>query len=74
MNQSELQSILDSRFGGVLKLGKHREDGEACALELLSAVRADDWTDNPEVVRCFDLRPLNDIPVRWIGQWNANVR
>ena len=59
----EFQQILDTKFGGVLHTGSHTPDGDACALELLSAVQRQPWTDDPANVNCFDLRPLNDIPV-----------
>lgn len=59
----KLRAMLDKRFGGVLKSGCHREDGEACALECLSAVLGVSWTDNPKDVATWDLRPLNDIAV-----------
>jgi len=58
-----LKALLDSRFGGVLKAGSHEQDGEACALELLSVARGVEWTDSPVSVRSFDLRRLNDIAV-----------
>lgn len=58
-----IRSLLKKRFGGVLKYGKHPEDGECCVLELASVLRGVKWTDEPMVVRCFDLRPLNDMNV-----------
>ena len=58
-----LRRLVKTRFKGVLKAGKHKEDGEACALECLSVLRGVPWTDDPGAVRSFDLRPLNDLPV-----------
>lgn len=58
-----LRSILKTRFGGLIKAGKHTEDGECCVLELVSVAKGLPWTDDPQAVRSFDLRPLNDIPV-----------
>ena len=57
---TQLQKLLDKRFGGLLASGSHEPDGAACALELLSQARGGDWSDKPSLVRCFDLRPLND--------------
>jgi hypothetical protein len=58
-----LENLLATRFHGVLKIGRHEANGECCALELLSVAQGLEWTDDPEVVRTFDLRPLNDIHV-----------
>jgi len=58
-----LEQLLANRFHGELKAGKHEANGECCALELLSAAREIPWTDSPFSVRCWDLRPLNDIAV-----------
>ena len=59
-----IQELLTSRFEGKLFPGKHRPGSTVCcALELLSVHRGIPWTDSPSAVRCFDLRPLNDIPV-----------
>ena len=46
-----------------LSAGAHQPDGHACALEYLSVARGIPWTDQPETVRCWDIRPINDIPV-----------
>ena len=59
----EFQQILDTRFGGALRTGSHTPDEDACALELLSVVQGQPWTDDPTNLECWDLRPLNDIPV-----------
>ena len=60
-----LQAVLDARFHGVLTQGQHPdpEDSHACALELLSVVQGKPWTDDPETVRTFDVRALNDLEV-----------
>jgi hypothetical protein len=59
-----LEDLLVTRFAGVLRSGYHAPaSGECCALELLSAAQGREWTDDPEVVRTFDLRLINDIPV-----------
>ena len=60
---TNLRELLTTRFGGVLRRGLHAADGEACALELLSAAQGLAWTDSPARTRTFDLRPLNDMPV-----------
>ena len=46
-----------------LSAGAHQPDGHACALEYLSVARGIPWTDQPETVRCWDIRPVNDILV-----------
>ena len=58
-----LRRLVDERFGGVLKRGKHPKNGKCCALECLSVLRGIPWTDDPEELRTFDLRNLNDIYV-----------
>lgn len=58
-----LSDLLGGRFGGVLRAGRHDEDGECCAIELLSAARGLPWTDAPGAVGAWDLRPLNDADV-----------
>src|SRR5262249_16383293 len=63
MAVKELRAILKKRFGGVLRHGSHVENGQACALECVSAPPKIKWTDRPEVVGMPDLRPLNDA--RW---------
>lgn len=75
-----LKSALDKRFGGVLKAGYHRPDGEACLLEADHVLRGDLWSDTPEHLP--DLRWVNDgygrnnqrrteslLPV-WAALWN----
>src|SRR3990167_4079927 len=59
----KLKRFVAERFGGKLMAGKHSEDGEACALECLSAWQGISWTDDPAKTRTFDLRPINDIHV-----------
>ena len=59
----KLNSLINDRFHGHLKAGKHESNGECCALELLSVARDLPWTDDPDTVRCWDLRSLNDIDV-----------
>ncbi len=59
-----LQCLLDKQFGGVLRDSVHPEgSGRANAMELLSVFRGIPWTASPEEVHCFDLSPLNKIPV-----------
>ena len=61
--------ILNSRFNGVIKSGKHDNystcDGshECCILELYSIVLNKSWTDNPNILQIFDIRSINDIDV-----------
>jgi len=57
---SEYRRIINERFGGVLRHGSHKPDGEACALEAESIARGREWSDDP--VTMPDLRPLNDGP------------
>lgn len=59
----KIRSVLKSRFGGLLKAGSHQENGQCCALELLSVCKGIPWTDSPEKVGSWDLRCLNDIEV-----------
>jgi hypothetical protein len=58
-----LENLLTTHFHGELRVGRHEKNEECCALELLSVAQGLEWTDDPEAVRTFDLRPLNDIPV-----------
>lgn len=58
-----LRRLLKKRFKGVLTMGSHQENGECCALEAISVLRGLPWTDDPQRVRSFDLRPLNDMDV-----------
>lgn len=55
-----LQAVLDARFGGLLKRGRHIPDGSVCALELESVVRGCRWTDSPSEINTLDKRRLND--------------
>ncbi len=60
---AELQETL-AKFGGNLKFGSHtEEEGECCGLELEALCQSIPITDNPQKVRMFDLRPINDIVV-----------
>lgn len=43
-----LRALLNSRFGGVLKAGKHSEDGEACVRELRACALGLPWNDHPD--------------------------
>jgi hypothetical protein len=63
MTEHPFTETLSSRFGGVLRHGKHAEDGEACALEAASVARGRRWSDKPGLAGLPDLRPLNDA--RW---------
>ena len=59
-----LQCVLDSQFGGMLRESVNTEgSGRVNAMELLSVARGLPWTDSPDLVRCFDLTPLNKIQV-----------
>ena len=59
-----LQCLLDKQFGGILRDSAHPAgSGKANAMELLSVFRGVPWTASPEDVHCFDLSPLNKIPV-----------
>lgn len=57
-----LLARLTEKFGGVLRRGQHDQTGECCVLEL-HADMLGLWTDVPERLRDFDIRPLNDMPV-----------
>ena len=55
--------VIRERYGGRLWVGKHEHcDDKACALEAMSVALGVSKTDKPNVLRTFDLRPLNDIP------------
>ena len=58
-----LNEYIVEHFYGRLEAGKHQPDGKACILEAVSAWKNMSWTDNPEVLNTWDLRPLNDIAV-----------
>lgn len=60
MTLTALRNLLDARFGSGLLTGMHSPDSQVCALELLSQAQNLSWTDDPEVLRTWDLRPLND--------------
>ncbi len=60
------KKILDTRFNGVIKSGQHNpcnDSHECCILELYSVVLNKSWTDNPNILRIFDIRRINDIDV-----------
>ena len=58
------KQILDVRFNGVIKKDKHCEGShECCILELYSVVLNKSWTDDPNILRIFDIRQINDIDV-----------
>lgn len=52
--------LLQSRFHGTIKAGKHKENSDCCILEYASVCRGIPWTDDPEQLRCFDIRQIND--------------
>lgn len=60
MTVEELQTELDQRDKGVLRVGNHPEGDTFCALEFESQVRGREWSDKP--ITLPDLRPLNDAP------------
>ncbi len=48
-----------------LTSGKHKKPGGGwCILEARSQCAGIKWTDDPVANRTFDIRPINDIPVR----------
>jgi hypothetical protein len=59
--------VLAARFGGILRNGKHDEDGEACALEAATVARKKKWSDSPDDAGLPDLRALND------GAWSSDA-
>src|SRR6185295_1287806 len=61
-----LDRVLAERFSGLLRNGKHDEDGLACALEAATVARKKKWSDAPESAGLPDLRPLND------GLWSSD--
>jgi hypothetical protein len=63
MTDHPLTRTLETRFGGVLRTGSHDPDGQACALEAASVARGAKWSDEPEIAKLPDLRPINDA--RW---------
>ncbi|MGI0034291.1 MAG: hypothetical protein ACRD98_00285 [Nitrososphaera sp.] len=57
-------SVLEERYGGLIASGKHREgNNEACALEIQSVCLGIDFTDDPDTLRTWDLRVINDMHV-----------
>ena len=65
---SELAEYINEHFGGTLKFGSHEPNGEACALEALSQFKGLNWSDQPNYMRCFDFRPLND------AAWSSDAK
>ena len=63
MNKDELMKVVDDRFGGILLTGTHSPDGKACILEACSQAVGKEWTDSPDSLRIWDIRPLNDIQI-----------
>ena len=63
MTEARLRELLAERFGGLLRGGSHRPDGEVCAIELRAAALGLPWTDDPRRTRDFDYRAINDIVV-----------
>jgi hypothetical protein len=57
---STYRQLLDERFGGLLRQGKHKENGIACAVEVRNAARGKAWSDDPGDAP--DTRALNDGP------------
>ena len=58
------KQILDTRFNRVIKSGSHCDAShECCILELYSIVLNKSWTDDPNILRIFDIRRINDIDV-----------
>jgi hypothetical protein len=55
-----LQEYIGLRFSGVLRRGKHSEDGEACIFEAINAYNGLEWSDNPFSCGMPDIRPIND--------------
>jgi len=58
-----VSELIRTRFGGRVVAGKHPFDGEGCLHEIESAALGIAWTDEPQLTRSFDRRPLNDIDV-----------
>lgn len=58
--ETPIRRVVRERFGGVLTVGKHSPDGEACALEARSVAMGIKWTDSPTTTRFPDIRALND--------------
>jgi hypothetical protein len=58
-----IQTLIHTRFQGRLWEGAHAPDGHACVLECYSQALGLDWTDDPSILRIWDVRPINDIPV-----------
>jgi hypothetical protein len=55
--------FIKRQYNGELKTGLHDAgSGAACGLEALSQYQGDPWTDDPQTLRCFDIRKLNDAP------------
>ena len=48
LTMKKLQSLLTKRFKGILKAGKHNENGECCVRELRACALEIPWTDSPD--------------------------
>ena len=48
-------TILQSRFGGLIRHGSHEPDGNACLLEVATIARARTWSDDPDHAGLPDL-------------------
>jgi len=65
LTMKKLQSLLTKRFKGILKVGKHNENGECCVRELRACALEIPWTDSPDNNSATDksCQRLNDA--RW---------
>jgi biotin carboxyl carrier protein len=54
----QVEQLLQSRFGGLIRNGSHTEDGSGCLIEIANAAIGAAWSDNPTLWP--DLRPIND--------------
>jgi len=67
-----IHSLGTTRYHSRLAAGKHRAtEGQVCGMELLSLIQGQEFSDTPDQIRCWDLRPLNDIQVPDTVRWEV---
>ena len=54
----QVEQLLQSRFGGLIRNGSHTEDGSGCLIEIANAAIGAAWSDDPTLWP--DFRSIND--------------
>ena len=54
----QVEQLLQSRFGGLIRRGFHPDDREGCLIEIANAAIGAAWSDHPTMWP--DFRPIND--------------